>query len=323
MTGERIAAQDSGRDSRPGERPLVSIVIPCYKQAHLLGDAIESALAQTYPNVEIVVVDDGSPDDPGAVVARYPSVRFVRQPNRGAAAARNAGIRASRGEYIVFLDGDDVLLPHALDTGVEELIARPACAFVHGVCERRKLDGTLLKARPIVEGEVDLYLELLRGNCVRGLHSVVFRRTAIEAVGGFDEARRQAQDWGLYLKIARRFPTYGHGRLVSVYRRHGDNVNGRRHAEKMLRHSMEVLYAQRKYIRGSRAHEAAYQEGVRFVQRLFGEPLVVRMSGHVRAGHFGAALRDATVLLHYYPRGLFARAAAKLRGVVRRRPAPA
>src|SRR5215216_7819784 len=98
-------------------RPLVSIVIPCYRQAHLLGDAIESALSQTYPRVEVVVVDDGSPDDPASVVARHPEVHFVQQANQGGSVARNAGLRASRGEYVVFLDGDDVLLPHAVDTG--------------------------------------------------------------------------------------------------------------------------------------------------------------------------------------------------------------
>jgi glycosyltransferase involved in cell wall biosynthesis len=196
-------------------------IIPCYKQAHMLGDAIESALAQTYPHAEVVVVDDGSPDDPGAVVARYPSVRLVRQANRGSAAARNAGLWASRGEYVVFLDGDDVLLPHALDTGMRELTACPACAFVHGACERRNLDGTQLRYRPPVVGEVDLYLKLLRGNSVRQLATMVFRRTALEAVGGFDEERRQAQDWDLYLRITQRFPAYGHGGLVSVYRRTG------------------------------------------------------------------------------------------------------
>jgi glycosyltransferase involved in cell wall biosynthesis len=72
-------------------RPLVSIVIPCFRQSHLLADAIESASAQTYPRVEIVVVDDGSPDDVPSVVARSPSVTLIRQANRGVAAARKLG----------------------------------------------------------------------------------------------------------------------------------------------------------------------------------------------------------------------------------------
>ena len=98
-----------GADER-AEAALVSVVIPCYNQAHFLGEAIESVLAQTYPHLEIVVVDDGSTDNTGEVAARYPGVRYVRQENQGLAAARNTGLRHSSGDYLVFLDADDRLL---------------------------------------------------------------------------------------------------------------------------------------------------------------------------------------------------------------------
>ena len=93
------------------DSPVVSVVIPCYRQAHFLPDAIESVLAQTYPHFEIIVVDDGSPDDTRAVAGRYPGVRCLRQRNRGLSAARNAGLAASIGTYVVFLDADDRLTP--------------------------------------------------------------------------------------------------------------------------------------------------------------------------------------------------------------------
>src|SRR3712207_5573157 len=121
------------QNEQPGDNtPLVSVVIPCYKQAHFLGEAIESVLAQSYPHFEVVVVDDGSTDNTSEVAARYPGVRCVRQDNQGLAAARNSGLAHSKGEYLLFLDADDRLLPHALEVGVERLEAHPECAFVSG-----------------------------------------------------------------------------------------------------------------------------------------------------------------------------------------------
>src|SRR5918995_1252705 len=111
---------------------LVSVVIPCYNQAHFLVEAIESVLAQSYPRFEIVVVDDGSTDDTSEVAARYPGVRYVYQNNQGVSAARNSGLARSEGEYVVFLDADDRLLPEALEAGLRCLEARPECAFVSG-----------------------------------------------------------------------------------------------------------------------------------------------------------------------------------------------
>ena len=123
-----------GRDPE-GVSGLVTVVIPCYNQAHFLTEAIESVLSQSYPNFEVVVVDDGSTDDTSEVAGRYPQkVRLIRQENRGLSGARNTGIGHARGEYVVFLDADDRLLPEALEVGIEQLEAHPECAFVSGHC---------------------------------------------------------------------------------------------------------------------------------------------------------------------------------------------
>src|ERR687898_3129642 len=129
-----------GRDSHDfrGEQgtgaALVTVVIPCYNQAHFLGEAIESVLSQSYPNFEILVVDDGSPDDTSEVASRYPpqQVRLISQKNQGVSAARNTGIGHARGEYVVFLDADDRLLPEALEAGGGGPGARPERALVSG-----------------------------------------------------------------------------------------------------------------------------------------------------------------------------------------------
>ena len=108
----------------------VSVIIPCYGQAHFLGEAIESVLGQTHP-AEVVVVDDGSPDNTAEVAARYPGIRCVRQDNRGLGGARNAGFAVSKGDYVMFLDADDRLLPDELPRiwHVSRLILRPALSL--------------------------------------------------------------------------------------------------------------------------------------------------------------------------------------------------
>src|SRR5262245_10694873 len=97
---------------------LVSVVIPCYNHAEFLGEAIESVKAQTCAGSDVVVVDDGSTDRSAEVARRYSGVRFLTQRNQGAGAARNTGLQHVRGEFVVFLDADDRLLPHAFEAGL-------------------------------------------------------------------------------------------------------------------------------------------------------------------------------------------------------------
>ena len=116
------------------EAPLVSIIIPCYNQAQFLADSIESALTQTYGRTELVVVDDGSSDNTAELAARYP-VRYIRQPNRGVAEARNCGFNASAGEYVIFLDADDRLTCDSVQAHLHCLAAHPGVGFVVGEIE--------------------------------------------------------------------------------------------------------------------------------------------------------------------------------------------
>src|SRR5262245_11289001 len=168
---------------------LISVIIPCYNQARFVGETIESVLAQTYRRHEIIVVDDGSPDDPASVVARY-RVRFIRQERRGAATARNTGWHASRGAFTVFLDGDDRLLPEALAVGHEAFLAHPDCGFVFGhgriidPAGREVLPNFLLPVSPDEGG----YERLLDRNPLPFPAVAMFRRAAVEAVGGFRAA---------------------------------------------------------------------------------------------------------------------------------------
>jgi len=122
--------------------PLVSIVIPCFNQGRFLGEAIDSALAQAHPAIEVIVVNDGSTDDTRSVACARPGVRHIEQRNQGAPTARNTGLADSRGEYVLFLDADDRLLPHAVALGIQSLDAHPDWSFVTGHVRLIAEDGS-------------------------------------------------------------------------------------------------------------------------------------------------------------------------------------
>ena len=289
-----------------GEGPLVTVVIPCYNQAHFLGEAIESVLSQSYKRFEIVVVDDGSTDDTSEVATRYPRVRCIRQENQGLSGARNTGIGHARGEYLVFLDADDRLLPEALEAGVRELGAHPECAFVSGRCNNIGPDGSPLKDPPRLHVEGDHYLALLRRCYIWPPAVVMFRRWVFEAVGGFDTSLRSSEDYDMYLRIARRFPVCNHKGAIVEYRHHGASMT--RNLPRMLSHSVGVLRSQGKYLRkhlkGDKRYEEAYKAGLRFEQGNFGDPLVNEVRSALRGRAWKRAIRGVLVLVRYYPQGL-------------------
>jgi glycosyltransferase involved in cell wall biosynthesis len=173
------------------------VVIPCYNQARFLGEAIQSVLCQGYPDLEIIVVDDGSNDGTEEVASRFakedPRVRLIRQGNRGLAAARNRGLAEAGGEYVVFLDSDDRLVGETLEVGVRELVAHPGCAFVSGICRKITADGSIVPGWEQFRVRDDPYIELLR-SCPVYVPAVMYRRSVFEAVGGFDTSYKAAED---------------------------------------------------------------------------------------------------------------------------------
>jgi glycosyltransferase involved in cell wall biosynthesis len=247
---------------------LVTVVIPCYNQARFLGEAIESALSQTYKNFEVVVVDDGSDDHTSEVAARYGRVRLVRQENNGLAAARNRGLAEGEGEYVVFLDADDRLLPDALEVGVRELEAHPDCAFVSGHCTLIAHEGSHLTTPSQLCVDEDHYLKLLQICYIWAPASVIYRRTVFDSVGGFDSSVSAAADYDLYLRIARRYPVRCHEQAVVEYRQHDTNTS--RDHELMLRSVLAVLDSQRRYVDGNECYERAHNRGVSYYDDYYG-----------------------------------------------------
>jgi GT2 family glycosyltransferase len=234
---------------------LVSVVIPTYNRATIIGRAIESALAQTHRNIEIVIADDGSSDDTRTIVESYgPRVVYVRQANAGVSAARNFGMRHARGEFIAFLDSDDSWEPWKLEAQVAALRRHPKAGLVWtdmaAVDDRDRLvDARYLRVMYAAYAEVDiektlsqvdtlgalsasvppelslaavregdLFNGILLGNLIH-TSTVVFRRAWFEQTGGFDESfARAGEDYEFYIRLCSGGPVVFIDAPSTIYR---------------------------------------------------------------------------------------------------------
>jgi glycosyltransferase involved in cell wall biosynthesis len=206
----------------------VSAVVTTYNYARFLPDALDSILAQTHPNLEMVVIDDGSTDDTAAVAERYADrgVRYVRRPHGGAGRARNTGLASTSAPLVAFLDADDTWLPDRVEAGLAHLARHPELALVAAYACDEDLRPTAIV--PAATQEAGRVLEqLLIDNIVLNPSSVLIRRTAIEAAGGFSEIPF-GEDWDTWIEIAKRFPIGFVDRPLALVRRHTGSVSPRR-----------------------------------------------------------------------------------------------
>jgi glycosyltransferase involved in cell wall biosynthesis len=251
--------------------------------------------------VEIIVVDDGSTDGSPAIAQRFP-VRYIRQENRGLTASRNLGIRESQGSYIVFLDADDRLKPDAIETGIRVLGERPDCAMAVGDHRFVSSDGShLAHSRKDCLRESH-YEALLKSNFIEMISSVLFRRCVLEEVGGFDTQLRVAEDYDLYLRIARDHPICCHPVVVAEYRIHQSNVS--HNSALMLSMTLQVLTSQARYVRRDARRLFAFLAGIRSWRKQYGRQLaseLARSSCTLHVDHLRQKLR---LLIGHYPQGL-------------------
>ena len=216
---------------RESAAPLISVIIPAYNVASYIDETLGSVFAQTFTDFEVIIVNDGSPDTEEFERAIQPyreNICYLKQENRGASGARNTGLRAARGEFIAFLDADDLWSPNYLDEQLKfmrEFDCDLACAdaMVFGVSADagRTYMESLMKDAPS-QGRVT-FLELVNADRSLITSGVIARRDLILEVGLFDEALRNAQDFDLWLRLARHGARLAYQRRVLLHYRSRPN----------------------------------------------------------------------------------------------------
>lgn len=204
----------------------VSVIIPAYNQSKYLGQAIESALNQTRPPLEVLVVDDGSTDSTPEVMASYGDrIRSIRQENAGVAAARNTGMRLARGDLIAFLDSDDLWLPRKLELQVQRFEADAEVGAAHCGVLDIDADGQPLAQRPDgKEGWIATDMLLFRQNGILCAGSTgIVTRAAMEKIGEFDVRLPPSEDWDYFYRIALHYKIAFVPEVLMHYRQHGSN----------------------------------------------------------------------------------------------------
>ena len=259
---------DNGVGSLATTQPLVSVIIPTYNRAAWLGAALDSVLAQSYPKIEIVVVDDGSTDDTAALVARYGDrVRYQRKPNGGVATARNVGLAAATGELLAFLDSDDVCLPQRIAAQVAcfrqfpkiVLCSSDFSALVadrvsqtshigayysrvgatpggvqalyshHEPLREAALAGEAAEPRSSITVRTGrVYEQLVWGNFIH-TPTVMVRRCVVDQVGGFDEAIPIATEYDWLIRVSRAGEVAYLDHPFLLYRYSGEQLSGPKH----------------------------------------------------------------------------------------------
>ena len=221
--------------STKNQAPLVSVIIPAFKVASFIGKTLDSVLAQTFADFEVIVVNDGSPDTEEFERAIEPfrdRIYYLKQENQGASVARNTGLQAARGEFVAFLDADDLWLPDYLQEQLRfinergcDLVCADAILFGNGATENQTYMEELMDAAPS-EGEVT-FLQLLNTERHIITSGVVVRRQPIMDVGLFDKNLRNSQDFDLWLRLARHGARLAYQKKALLkYRQRTDGLTG-------------------------------------------------------------------------------------------------
>ncbi|WP_456434041.1 glycosyltransferase family 2 protein [Thermosulfuriphilus sp.] len=216
--------------------PKVAVVIPCYNAETFIPKTLESVLAQDFPDYEIIVVDDGSTDSTRAILQEYnrlSNLKIIHQSNAGPAQSRNTGIKASDSDYIAFLDSDDLWHPFKLRQQVEILDNNPGVGLCYTGAQVIDLSGKRLPQRdrktalPVFNSHRRALEALMVENFIV-TSSVLIRRGVLEKTGLFSDQYLYAEDWDLWLRIAKGFPIFGIPEALCLYRWHEKSFSSKR-----------------------------------------------------------------------------------------------
>lgn len=213
-------------------QPLVSVIIPSYNQANFVKSAIESVLNQSYRQIEIIVVNDGSTDNTLDVIKKITTkekISIVTTRNRGLAAARNTGLEQAAGNFVAFLDSDDLYLPHKLSLHIDFLLSHPDIDISYSETRyfnNKPEDAFSIGKRPQIEG--DPFSKLIRGNFIPS-NAFVVKTDMIRKIGGYDPSLRAHEDWDMLLRLSLSGAQFGYiNAVTNLVRIHASNMTKQR-----------------------------------------------------------------------------------------------
>lgn len=232
--------------------PSVSVIMPVYNGEKYISNALDSLLAQSFDDWELVIVNDGSTDSSAKKIEPYfelANIRYIYQDNRGVAAALNRGIEFSSGDFIALLDQDDIYLPDKLSLQISLMREHPDIALAHG--DIKLIDGEGREIIPLVPWITDAsgycFATLFVSNRIAA-PTVMLRKTHLSVTGVFDESLNYGLDYDLWLRISHRFPIGYINRTLALYRRHDANMSASKNdilryegALKALRKALEMF----------------------------------------------------------------------------------
>ncbi len=255
-------------------------------------------MAQTFQDWEMIVVDDGSSQDLSFVDSMDARVRLIRQKNTGQAIARNNAIAQTSGEFVAFLDADDVWLPHKLERQLEIMNARPEVALCHTQFEMIDADGK--RTGDGFTGAMNLYLELL-GGCGIGISSTMVRRAVLSSVGVFEQFASPSDDYDLWLRIARHHAMARLGETSMQYRTHGENMSGNYRVMFSVSHNILERHRVAARKSGDKKLEAAAACGQKKIARVYASQAFDRVRENVHRRQPTQALPHLGFALRYSP----------------------
>lgn len=275
-------------------QPLVSVIIPTYNHGRYLNKTINSVLNQSYTNLEIIVIDDGSTDHTKEVVSAFDMVKYIYQKNAGVSAARNNAIPHCKGEYLLFLDGDDWLFPNAIDIQISYFNQTPNLSFVSGGHVRKLIDENRFFQTSIFDLRQDNFKSLLKSNYIAHPAAVLFRREVFYEYK-FEIKYKACQDYDLYLSVARKNKVLHHKQLVSAYRLHSTNLSS--DFAFMLKESLDVLLKHKKFLKSNEEIQA-WEQGKKLLIDYYTTSLYREK---LRKLKVSATLEEKQILKKYAP----------------------
>jgi glycosyltransferase involved in cell wall biosynthesis len=222
----------------------VSIIVPAFRHASFISKAIESALDQSFTGWEMIIINDGSPDDTKSAVEPFlddPRIKYYEQQNMGQAASRNRGIAMARGDFIQLLDDDDLLAPDGLEWKLEYLKAHPEASCIVGGVQYIDEEGKYLGSLQGLRGTVTLR-RLFKSSAFASPGQALFRHSCFDDVGLFDADLQGVDDTDFMFRLARNHRIEAVQRLALLYRWHGTNASAKKHKMLLPAYTVHARY---------------------------------------------------------------------------------